>query len=187
MTGHHGRPVLAWSSARQTIAFGVVVVAAISAASVGRAQGCTATFAWPPDPKTQPLGKIYGANRGSTFCNSGATATAFVAGKRLTFSGGVCWKSNDGFNVGIGTLIAGKRKKTDPPGFWLQDFKSAATFGQHSVDLAKGAVTWRGGVKVNRTKKTFAGKASVLVGGKLTSVSLTGSYTCRRILDAPDQ
>lgn len=170
-----------------TAILGVALLGVAGLASAGNQRDGSAVFSCPPDPKTQPLGQIFGANRGSTFCNSGATATAFVAVKRLTFSGGVCWTSKDGFNVGIGTSIAGKRKKTDPPGFWLQDFKSAGTFGQHSVDLAKGAVTWRGGVKVNRTKKTFAGKTSVLVDGKLTYVSLTGSYTCGRILDAPDQ
>jgi hypothetical protein len=182
---------------------GYLVTALFSAAAVGAeltaakegpdsarsgADSMSALFACPSDPKTKPIGKIYGKNRGSTFCNDGAKASAVVGKTKLSFTGGVCWKSRESFNVGIGTAIAGKRRKADPPGFWLQDFKPGGLVGD-LVDLGKGTLTWRGPVKVNRKQKTFSGKGVLLAGGKVTdtSASLKGSYACKRVLDAPDQ
>jgi hypothetical protein len=161
------------------------VLATAGFASTGNARDVRAAFPCPPDPKTQPLGKSAANRPGFTFCNDGAKATAIVAGKKLTFTGGVCWKSKDGFSVGIGTELFGKRKKGDPPVFHLQDLSSG--LGSHTVLLAKGTVTWSYSVAINRKKHTFAGKSPVMVGAKLTYVSLTGSYTCKRVLDAPKQ
>src|SRR4051794_33995193 len=68
------------------------------------------------NPLTEPLGKIYGANRGTTFCNDGARATLIIAGKpRLTLVGGVCWRNKTNLEVGIGSLVINGRKKSDPP------------------------------------------------------------------------
>jgi hypothetical protein len=175
----------------------VLVASAAAAAfaavvAVGNAHQFSGSFACPPNPKTQPLGKIYGNNRGSSFCNDRARATAFIGKQRqkLTFAGGVCWKSKDAFSVGIGTAIAGKRLKADPPGFWLQDFKPRS-YAKESVDLGKGTVTWGHSVKIKyaagKKSGTWSGTEPTLVKGKLTYIPAKGSFTCKRVLDAPDQ
>ena len=171
---------------------GVVVVAAFAALPLGYSSTSTTAFACPSDPRTQPLGKIYGKNRGTSFCNDGAKATAIVGTvkTKLSFTGGVCWKGSVGLNVAIGTLIPFERKAGEPPGFWLIDTKPGNIL-KDTVDAQRGTLTWNGPVKLKQSasKKTgtFTGREPKLVKGKLTYVAITGSYTCRRILDAPEQ
>jgi hypothetical protein len=71
----------------------------------GGTQTSATSFPCPRDSQTQLLGKIFGANRGSTFCNDGATAMAVIGTAKPKFAnpGGVCWNGSDGFTVGIGT------------------------------------------------------------------------------------
>jgi hypothetical protein len=164
------------------VVFATAVAAAL--ASVGSAQRVASSLACPPNPKTQPLGKIYGANRGTSFCNDGAKATALVRKVRINVTGGVCWKSKDSFNVGIGTVVAGRRKKSDPPGMWLIDVKPGNIVGD-TVDLGKGTIDWTGPVKVKLTGKTGTFNSTSL--GTSVNGKLTGSFTCKRVLDAPDQ
>lgn len=176
---------------RKVTAIAVLSAAALSAALAGAssAQSTYSVFACPSDPKTQPIGKIYGANRGSTFCSDGASARVSVGSTKaiiIYLRNGVCWTSRQGFNVGIGTSIVGKRRQSDPEGLWLQDFKPGG-FVKDSLGFGKGKVDWNGPVRINRAKRTFSGRAPKLVNGKLTYVSVSGSYTCRKVLDAPEQ
>jgi hypothetical protein len=160
-----------------TAAFGVV---GVSGASVDRA-------AFPcGNPKIEPVGKIYGKNRGSTFCNDGAKATVLIGGKtKVTFAGGVCWRNRTSLQVGIGTLVINDPKTSDPAGMLLTDVKPGDIVGD-TFDLSKGTLDWTGPVKVKlsgKTKGTFAATSTaVRVNGKLA-----GSFTCKRVLDAPDQ
>ena len=122
---------------RHATLIAISVAAALAAAGLattGSAGGLRAAFPCPPDPKTQPLGKSAASRPGVSFCNDAATATALVGGKTLSFTGGVCWKSKQGFSVGIGTEIFGERKKGDPPVFHLHDLSSG--LGNHTVRRA---------------------------------------------------
>ena len=38
-----------------------------------------------------------------------------VAGSKLTFKGGVCYRDSTGFYVNVGTSLPGKRRRSDPP------------------------------------------------------------------------
>jgi hypothetical protein len=168
-------------------AIAVGVAAALSAllAGVGGAHDATAAFPCPSDPKTQPLGKIYGKSRGTTFCNDGAKAVALVGKTRVILAGGVCWRNRTSLQVGIGTVVINDPKKSDPAGMTLADAKPGDIVGD-TVGLSKGTLDWTGPVKVKltgKTKGTFAATpVAVRVNGKLS-----GSFTCKRILDAPDQ
>lgn len=162
-----------------------IVVAGMSLVSVGAARGTRAAFPC-PNPKLLPIGKIYGANRGTSFCNDGAQATVIIAGKpKLTVLGGVCWRNRTNLEVGIGSLVINGRRKSDPAGLLLTDEKPGDPIGD-TLNLSNGTFHWTGAVKVKltgKTKGTFAStQAGTAVNGKLS-----GSFTCRRILDAPDQ
>jgi hypothetical protein len=162
--------------------------AARSAAPAGMLLAC------PKDPRTAPIGRIYGASRGTTWCNDGATATATLAGKTHAFSGGVCFRDSVGLHVGIGTSIEGKRKASDPPGFALNDFppggivKDGAYFG---LTKAGKVVAWSwGDVKLtggkgSAPKGSFSGVMPTLAGGKLTRVAAMGTFACKRVLQVP--
>jgi hypothetical protein len=163
----------------------------VLAAGMSSASNTASSFACPSDPKTQPLGKIYGKNRGSSFCGDGASARAMVgSSKQIVFKNGVCWKSRLGLNVAVGTVVVNDRKKSDPAGMWLQDFKSGGVVGD-TLSAQSGATEWSGPVKVKLTKGgksgTFSGKRPKLVNGKLRYIPISGTFTCKRILDAPDQ
>jgi hypothetical protein len=138
------------------------------------------------DPKTVPVGKIYGKNRGTQFCNDHATATIRIAGRpTLKLKGGVCWKNRTNLEIGIGTLVINGRKKSDPSGLLITDNPPGDIIGD-LLDHSSGKYHWTGPIKVKlagKTKGTFAStSAGTSVNGKLT-----GSFTCKRVLDAPDQ
>jgi hypothetical protein len=153
--------------------------------SVGVARDAAASFAC-PNPKVLPLGKIYGKSRGTSFCNDGARATVLIAGKpKLTLVGGVCWRNTTSLEVGIGTLITNDPKKSDPAGLLLTDEKPADVVGD-TLDLSKGTLGWTGPVKVKLTGKNKGTFAATPTAAKVNG-KLTGSFTCKRILDAPDQ
>ena len=139
------------------------------------------------DPKTQPLGKIYGANRGATYCNDGAKATVLIAGKpKLALVGGVCWRNRTSLEVGIVTLVTNKPLKSDPAGLLLTDTKPGDPVGD-TLDLSRGTLGWTGPVKVKlgagKKQGTFTGTPTAnAVNGRLS-----GSFTCKRILYAPEQ
>jgi hypothetical protein len=169
---------------------GVTIVVGASLLVAGFAYGgsgstTTASFACPSDPKTQPLGKIYGKNRGSSFCNDGAKASLVVKGTKISLVGGVCWKSRDGFNVGIGTVV-NDRKKADPAGVWLIDTKPGNLVG-NTIDTGKGTVDWVGPVNVKLAKNKKSGTFSATATAVAVNGKLSGSFTCKRVLDAPDQ
>lgn len=168
-----------------TAVLSAAALGAIGLASAGVTREAPSSFAC-PNPKLLPLGKIYGANRGTSYCNDGASATVVIAGKaRLNLVGGVCWRNRTNLEVGIGTLITNAPKKSDPAGLLLTDNKPGDLLGD-LLDLSKGTLGWTGPVKVKltgKTKGTFAStSAGTAVNGKLT-----GSFTCSRILDAPNQ
>jgi hypothetical protein len=165
------------------------VAAVAGAASAGVTREAKVSFACPRDTSRQPVGKIYGANRGTSFCNDGATATATVAGTRLpTFRGGVCFSDSSGFNVGIGTSLQGKRRASDPAGFWLVDVKPGR-FVKDSVHLAKRSASWGYTValkrKGGRLRGSWSGTEPRLVGGQLTRIKASGTFTCKRVLKVP--
>jgi hypothetical protein len=177
-----------------------VLIAAAAAAAVGSGLAGVSSagiggsaFACPSDPKTQPLGKIYGKNRGSSFCSDGASARASIGTTKaiiVNFKNGVCWKSRQGLNVAVGTIVVNDRKKSDPAGLWLQDYKPGGVVGD-TLSAQSGATEWSGPVKITLTKGgksgTFSGKRPKLVNGKLTYIPISGTFTCKRILDAPNQ
>jgi hypothetical protein len=153
--------------------------------SVGAARDATGSFAC-PNPKVLPLGKIFGANRGTTFCNDGARATVIIAGKpRLTLVGGVCWRNKKDFEVGIGTVVTNGPKKSDPAGLWLIDVKPGDLIGD-TLQLSRGTYDWTGPVKVTLTGKNKGTFAATATGAKVNG-RLTGSFTCKRVLYAPEQ
>jgi len=142
-------------------------------------------FACPSDLNTQPLGKVYGKSRGSVFCNDGATAIVKIAGRpTLNLKGGVCWRNKTNLEIGIGTLVSNDPAKTDPPGMLLTDNKPGDVLGD-TLDLSQGKYGWTGPVTVKLVGKkgTFTSTAS----GTAVNGKLTGSFTCKRILDAPNQ
>lgn len=165
------------------VAFAAV---AAGAATMVSAQQSASSFPC-GNPKIEPLGKIYGKNRGTTFCNDGAKASVLIKGKtKVNFVGGVCWRNKTSLQVGIGTLVINDPKKSDPAGMLLADAKPGDIVGD-TVGLSKGTLDWTGPVKVklakNKKSGTFAATPiAVRVNGKLS-----GSFTCKRILDAPDQ
>jgi hypothetical protein len=174
---------------RSLLVIAAVVAGAASLTAIAGASEATATFACPKDTSREPIGRIYGANRGSTFCNDGATATAIVGGTKLSFTGGVCWKDSASIlNVSIGTSIAGKRRATDPPGFWLIDQKPGGIV-KDSAEFGKGSTSWGHTVvikyKADRRSGTFSGTEPRLAGGKLTYVKASGTFACKRVLTVP--
>jgi hypothetical protein len=149
------------------------------------AQRERAQFACPSDLNTQPLGKVYGKNRGSAFCNDGATAMVKIAGRpALTLKGGVCWRNKTSLEIGIGTLVANAPVKSDPPGLLLTDVKPGDVVGD-TLDLSQGKYGWTGPVTVKLAGKkgTFTSTAA----GTAVNGKLTGSFVCKRILNAPNQ
>jgi hypothetical protein len=178
---------------RKTIVTCMLAAAAVGATLAGVSSATVAADSFAcPNPKVLPLGKIYGKSRGTSFCNDGAQATAIVAGKKLApFTGGVCWKNKEGVvQVGIGTMIGPKRIKSDPPGFVLIDVKPGGVI-KDSVDLGNATVSWGFTVKVTyaagKKSGNWSGVEPRLVGGKLAHVPAGGTFTCKRILDAPEQ
>lgn len=176
---------------RLLIALVAALVAAVALASPGGAREAGASFACPGDTSRQPIGKIYGANRGSTYCNDGATATATVAGKKLpSFVGGVCWRDKSRTTyVNIGMETSYKRRLSDPAGFSLSDVKPGGVL-KDTVSLGRGTLTWGSApVKItwnaNRRSGTWSGKWPTLAGGKLTYVGGSGTFACRRFLEVP--
>ena len=164
------------------VAFAAV---AAGAATMGSAQQSASSFPC-GNPKIEPLGKIFGKNRGTTFCNDGAKASVLIKGKtKVNLAGGVCWRNKTSLQVGIGTVVINDPKKSDPAGMLLADVKPGDFVGD-TLSLSKGTIDWTGPVKVKltgKTKGTFAATPiAVRVNGKLT-----GSFTCKRILDAPEQ
>ena len=149
------------------------------------AQRERARFACPSDVNTQPLGKVFGKSRGSAFCNDGATAIVRIAGRpTLSVKGGVCWRNKTNLEIGIGTVVINDPVKSDPPGLLLTDNKPGGVLGD-TLDLSQGKYSWTGPVtvKLSGTKGTFTSTAaSTSMNGKLT-----GSFTCKRILYAPNQ
>jgi hypothetical protein len=147
-----------------------------------------------PNPSQEPIGKIYGNNRGMTLCNDGATATAILAGEKYPFSGGVCWRDKTkSVFVEIGTLL-NYRKAGDPPGFDLVDTKSQFTTDTVEWGLTRNgkAISWgKYTVKLSITgypdhpHGKFSGKEPKLVNGKLTYVPVSGWFNCKRVLNVP--
>jgi hypothetical protein len=175
---------------------GLVLVTALSTVAVSglAGVGLAGTQEKCGNPATTPLGDIFGASRGTTWCNDGATATAKLAGKTYFFKGGVCYRDSDGFHVGIGTSIEGKRKKSDPPGFAINDFppggfvKDGAFFG---LTKAGKVISWGFGdvkLKVTKTaapKGSFSGVQPTLVAGTLERIPASGTFACKRVLKVP--
>lgn len=172
---------------RRSVTMAALAAAALGIVATGVSSASADRTAFPcPNPKVLPLGKIYGKNRGTTFCNDGAKATVLIGGKtKASFVGGVCWRNRTNLEVGIGTLITNDPRKSDPAGMLLTDNKPGDVLGD-LFDLSKGTLGWTGPIKVkltSKTKGTFAATpTAVKVNGKLT-----GSFSCKRILDAPDQ
>src|SRR5207247_10945467 len=121
-----------------------------------------------------------------SFRNDGAKAAVVIAGKpRLNLVGGVCWRNKTNLEVGIGSLVINGRKKSDPAGLLLTDEKPGDLIGD-TLDLSRGAYHWTGPVKVKLTGKTKGTFTSTQI-GTAANGKLTGSFTCRRILYAPEQ
>jgi hypothetical protein len=133
---------------------------------------------------------------GATYCKDGATATKItVNGKPVPdFKNGVCWRDSSGFNITIGTVLAGGRKKVDPAGFHLTDIpshkflKDTVHFGV--VTKAGKFISWGHEVKLvvqggAKPKGSFSGSQPTLVNGKLTMIPAQGRFTCKRILKVP--
>jgi hypothetical protein len=102
----------------------------------------------------------------------------------LTLTGGVCWRNKTSLEIGIGTLVANAPVKSDPPGLLLTDVKPGDVVGD-TLDLSQGKYGWTGPVTVKLTGKkgTFTSTAS----GTAVNGKLTGSFVCKRILNAPNQ
>jgi hypothetical protein len=169
------------------LAFTVTAVLGLSLtllASVGAARDATGSFAC-GNPKIEPLGTIFGANRGTTFCNDGATATLIIRGNRTPLRGGVCWRNKKDLEIGIGTVVTNGPKKSDPAGLWLIDVKPSDRIGD-TLQHSKGTYDWTGPVKVTLTGKTKGTFASTAMGTRVNG-KLTGSFTCKRVLYAPEQ
>lgn len=177
---------------------GALLVTAAGLAATGGA-GISDAAAKCGDPKTEPLGSIYGNNRGSTGCNDGASAKATLGGKTYSFTGGVCWREtkSGGFYVQIGTTFPGSRDRrtNDPSGFGVFDtspggfLKDRVYFG---LTKAKKVISWSNSedmkLKVSRgsaPKGTFSGVETRLVNGKLTKIPASGSFSCERVLKVP--
>lgn len=176
---------------RLLIVFVTAFAGAIALAAPGVAREGAATFACPKDPSTQPIGKSYGATRGATYCNDGATATAIVVGGKPEpdIRGGVCWRDKSRTTyVNIGTEIPGKRRATDPPGFSLSDVKPGG-FLKDTASVHRRTTAWSGAVKItwnsDRKSGKWSGKSPKLVGGKLTYVQASGKFACKRFLEVP--
>lgn len=155
-------------------------------AGVSNAQRTGAAFAC-GDPKLEPLGKIYGKSRGTTFCDNGAKATVLIAGKpKLTLVGGVCWRNRTSLMVGIGTNVINDLRASDPAGLLLTDVKPGHVVGD-TLELSKGTFDWTGPVKVKLGPGKKNGTFTSTSVGTAANGKLTGTFDCKRILDAPDQ
>jgi hypothetical protein len=175
---------------------GLTVALLIAAATVAAAAGArdADVAAKCGNPARESLGSIYGKNRGTTWCNDGASGTATLAGKTYAFKGGVCFRDSVGFHVGIGTIIPGGWKKGDPAGLGIDDLKPGgyAKDGAYFGWTRGGKLsTWDwGDVKIKGSKGasprgTFSGVRPTLVGGKLTRIPARGTFTCKRVLKVP--
>lgn len=136
-----------------------------------------------------------GTLAGATYCKDGATASKITVGGKPVpdFKNGVCWRDSAGFHVTIGTVVAGSRKKVDPPGFELSDIppskfvKDAAAFG---VTKAGKFIYWGHEVKLvvqggAKPKGSFSGVEPTLVNEKLAKIPAKGNFTCKRVLKLP--
>jgi hypothetical protein len=166
----------------------VALTGATALAAAGQARDASARFACPKDTSREPVGRIYGNNRGSTFCNDGASASATVGGRKLVFKGGVCFRDSTGLNVNIGTVFPGKRRRSDPKGFSLLDLKPGG-FVKDTVNFGTRTVDWGAPVKLKLKRGgrsgTFSGTEPKLVNGELAYVKASGSFSCKRVLRVP--
>jgi hypothetical protein len=129
--------------------------------------------------------KNYKGFRGTTWCNDGAVLHVSVAGKPLSFSGGICTSDGNGLHVASGTHVSppSSRKPTEPPGFSLQKAK-AGTGLDNWADIGTPKVQWAAKVKISWTglKGSFSGTTGQWINDKYTMVKASGSFVCKRIV-----
>lgn len=177
-------------AALSTSVIAFVIAAFMAAATQASTEAAPAAC---PDPSRGPLGKPVGV-RGYTACSDGATASAKVGGATYTFRGGVCWKdSTVQLNVDIGAIV-NDRVKSDIPGFGIVDQRKGhpisdsvdiGTFQTGKVLVFRGPVTLT--YKQGGRSATFKGKVLRTTNGKVAAgtISINGSFTCKRILVVP--
>jgi hypothetical protein len=104
----------------------------------------------------------------------------------LAFLGGLCTQTKDGSRyLQIGTRIspASKRKPTDPKGLFLNK-PTTNTGGGKWLDLGTPTFRWADPVKITwiGLKGSYSGASSTWIGDTFTKVTVTGSFTCKRIV-----
>ena len=168
------------------IATAVAGLSLTALTSVGAARDVRGALAC-GNPKTTPLGEIFGANRGTTFCNDGASAKVIIKGKpKPPFLGGVCWRNKTNVKmIGVGSLVINGRKTSDPKGLLVTDEPPGDRIGD-TLDLSMGLYHWTGPVKVKWTSKTSGTFAATSIAVTVNG-QLTGSFHCKRVLYAPEQ
>ncbi len=175
-----------------------VAAAAVLAATGGARQAATNAFLCPQNPAAKPsalwVKNVGPGFRGSTWCNDGATAKLTLKATpqapgvppALSFSGGLCTQLKDGSRyLQIGTRISpsSKRKSTDPKGLFLNRPNNTNGGGPY-LDLGTPTFRWADDVKISWAglTGTYSGSSDMWVNDVFTTVKVTGSFSCKRIV-----
>ena len=171
-----------------------VLVLALSAFGMGAVSdadggGAAAPFVCPKsatEKDTQKWVRNTPDNRGSIWCDDGATATVTVSTgpSPLVFKGGICTSATSGKFISIGTLISGKRKASDPRGFKTLKWKASTGTPEAAAFSSGGKFDWGDEVKItwNGLGGSWSGSDGMWIGSTYTDVKATAKFTCKRIV-----
>jgi hypothetical protein len=177
-----------------------LIVVVVAAVALGAAQAGTggagtvkvaalAAFPCPAnagEKDTQKWVRTTADRRGSLWCDDGATATVTlnVGQSPLVFKGGVCTSASTGKFISIGTIVYGKRKATDPPGFKTLKWKPSTDTPEAASFSKRGKFDWNDEVKIawNGLNGSWSGSDGQWIDGKYTVVKASARFACKRIV-----
>jgi len=176
---------------RFAVALVLVALAAAGWLVAGAGAGAgtvAAPFVCPKDAsvkETQKWVRNTADNRGSVWCDDGASATVKLSsGKALVFKGGVCTSASTGKFISIGVLISGKRKASDPRGFKTLKWKPSTGTPEAAAFSSGGKFDWSDEVKItwNGLNGSWSGTDGMWIGDKFVDLGASAKFSCKRIV-----
>jgi hypothetical protein len=174
---------------RSLVVVGVILVGSVTAAFAAGTGAGAGAFVCPKDASvgdTQKWVKNTPDNRGSVWCDDGATATVIVSTGQspLVFKGGICTSATTGKFISIGTLISGKRQASDPRGFKTLKWKSSTGTPEAAAFSSGGKFDWGDEVKItwNGLTGSWSGFDGMWIGDTFVDVKASAKFTCKRIV-----